>query len=62
MPFESEAQRSWMHANKPELAKDMEQKTPEGPLPERKSRNPHGDQKVNKNAYKRKSIMKYGRK
>jgi len=62
MPFQSEAQKRWMQSNKPELAKDWEQKTPPGPLPERVSKNPHGVKKVNKNAYKRKSIMKYAKK
>jgi len=57
MPFKSEAQKSWMYANKPELAKDWEQKTAPGPLPERAPRNPTPN--TNKKAYKRKSIMKY---
>jgi len=36
MPFESEAQRRWMYANKPEMAKKWEEHTPEGKdLPER---------------------------
>ena len=26
MPFKSEKQRKWMHANKPEMAKDWEKK------------------------------------
>lgn len=60
MPFKSEAQRRWMYENKPEMAKDWEKKTPAGPLPTRVSKNPHAGQKdVNRNAYKRKSIMKY---
>lgn len=53
-----------MYANKPEMARDWEQKTPEGPLPTRVGpKNPHAGQTgVNRNAYKRPSIMKYKRK
>ncbi len=61
MPFRSQAQREWMHANKPEMAKEWEAATPPGTLPDRVSRNPHAKQKVNRKAYKRKSIMKYRR-
>lgn len=36
MPFESQAQRSWMYANHPDMAKRWEQETPKGPrLPRR---------------------------
>jgi hypothetical protein len=35
MPFQSQRQRSWMFANKPEMAKEWEAATPKGPLPER---------------------------
>lgn len=35
MPFKSEAQRRWMHANKPEMAKRWETDTPSGKLPDR---------------------------
>ncbi len=35
MPFKSEAQRKWMYANDPEMAKRWEAHTPEGKLPER---------------------------
>ena len=39
MPFESKAQRRWMYANKPKMAKKWEEHTPKGrKLPERKSR------------------------
>lgn len=35
MPFESEAQRKWMYANHPEMAKRWEKDTPKGShLPE----------------------------
>jgi hypothetical protein len=34
MPFVSEAQRRWMWANKPDLAREWEAATPPGPLPE----------------------------
>lgn len=30
MPMVSEAQRKWMHANKPEMAKRWEKHTPKG--------------------------------
>jgi hypothetical protein len=30
MPFKSESQRKWMHANKPGMAKKWEKKTPKG--------------------------------
>lgn len=37
MPFVSQAQRRWMHANEPEMAKRWEEHTPKGrKLPERK--------------------------
>lgn len=36
MPFKSEAQRRWMHANEPEMADEWEEHTPKGKkLPER---------------------------
>lgn len=36
MPFRSEAERKWMHANKPELAEKFEAETPkDANLPER---------------------------
>jgi hypothetical protein len=35
MPLKSEAQRAWMHANKPEMAARWEAHTPKGPLPKR---------------------------
>lgn len=39
MPFKSQAQRKWMYANKPEMAKEFESKTPSGKkLPERSSK------------------------
>jgi len=30
MPFKSKKQRAWMYANKPEMAKEFEAKTPKG--------------------------------
>ena len=30
MPFKSQAQRKWMHANHPEMAKRWEKETPKG--------------------------------
>ena len=38
MPMKSQAQRGYLHANKPELAKKFEAETPKGKkLPKRKS-------------------------
>jgi len=34
MPFKSEAQRKWMHKNKPEMAMQWEAETPKGKLPD----------------------------
>jgi len=37
MPFKSKAQRGWMHATHPEMAKRWEKETPKGKkLPEKK--------------------------
>lgn len=30
MPFQSEAQRAWMYANKPDMAREWEAETPKG--------------------------------
>ena len=30
MPLKSKSQRAWMHANKPEMAKQWEKETPKG--------------------------------
>jgi hypothetical protein len=38
MPLVSEAQRAWMHANKPEMAAKWERHTPKGRLPKRAKR------------------------
>ena len=36
MPFQSQAQRKWMYANDPAMAKKWEKHTPEGkPLPKK---------------------------
>ncbi|MHB1059886.1 MAG: hypothetical protein ACYC0F_18590 [Rhodanobacter sp.] len=36
MPFKSEAQKKWMYANKPDMAKEWETETPKGKkLPKR---------------------------
>ena len=38
MPMKSKAQRAWMHANKPGMAKKFEEHTPKGKkLPKKKS-------------------------
>jgi hypothetical protein len=47
VPFKSEAQRKWMHANHPGMARRWEAHTPEGALPARvthgaQSRQPKG--------------------
>lgn len=35
MPYKSKAQRAWMHANHPEMAKEWDKETPKGKkLPE----------------------------
>ena len=40
MPFVSKAQRAWMYANKPEMAKKWEKETPKGKkLPEHVKKN-----------------------
>jgi hypothetical protein len=35
MPFKSQAQRKWMHAKYPEMAKQWEKHTPDKKLPEK---------------------------
>ncbi len=35
MPFKSEAQRKWMHANHPKMAERWEHETPKGKLPKK---------------------------
>lgn len=41
MPFKSQAQRKYLYANKPELAKEFEAKTPKGKkLPKRVKKKP----------------------
>jgi hypothetical protein len=35
VPFKSEAQKGWMYANHPKMAKQWEEHTPEGKLPKR---------------------------
>ena len=41
MPFKSQAQRAWMHANHPAMAKRWEKETPKGKLPRHVDE--HGD-------------------
>ena len=39
MPFKSQAQRAWMHANKPAMAKRWDKHTPKGKkLPKKKAK------------------------
>lgn len=41
MPFRSQAQRKWMHANHPEMAKRWEAETPKGKkLPKKVAKKP----------------------
>ena len=35
MPFKSEAQKGWMYANHPKMAKKWEEHTPKGKLPKK---------------------------
>jgi hypothetical protein len=35
MPFKSDAQRRWMYANEPAMAKRWQRETPKGDLPKR---------------------------
>ncbi len=46
MPFKSEAQRKYLYANNPEVAKEFEKHTPKGKkLPEHVSNLPLGDRR-----------------
>jgi hypothetical protein len=38
MPFQSEAQRRWMHATHPEMAERWEKETPKKKLPKHKKK------------------------
>lgn len=40
MPLKSDAQRKWMHANKPAMAKRWEKETPKGKLPKKVKKKP----------------------
>jgi len=53
MPFKSSAQRAWMYANHPEMAKRWEAETPSGRLPEHV--------RHEKKARHRKGLLKPGR-
>lgn len=50
MPFKSEAQRRWMHANKPQMAKRWEDETPTGRRSLRKLSKKSRPRKRSKNA------------
>ena len=43
MPFKSQAQRKFMYANNPEMAKEWEEHTPKGKLPKKVK---HGNKKT----------------
>jgi SPP1 gp7 family putative phage head morphogenesis protein len=59
VPFESEAQRRWMYANHPEMAKEWESHTPKGKsLPRRKGKGRAGNGR--KPVHNRKSLKRVG--
>ena len=54
MPFKSQAQRKWMHANKPEMAKQWEDETPSGRLPTRLNSRSKSKTKISQRRRRRK--------
>ena len=42
MPFQSQAQRKWMHANKPEMAQKWEKEMARKKLPKKKTKKKGG--------------------
>lgn len=54
MPFKSQAQRRWMYANKPEMAKQWEDETPPGRLPARLNSRSTSKTKVSQRRRRRK--------
>jgi hypothetical protein len=54
MPFKSQAQRRWMYANKPEMAKQWEDETPAGRLPARLNSRSTSKTKVSQRRRRRK--------
>lgn len=55
MPFQSEAQRRWMHATHPAMAKRWEAETPDKRLPERKHMMPESHEAMERR--KRAAVM-----
>jgi hypothetical protein len=45
MPFQSQAQKGWMYANKPDMAKRWQAETPKGKLPYHKKKKSKKHQK-----------------
>ena len=54
MPFKSQAQRKWMYANKPEMAKQWEDETPSGRLPTRLNSRSKSKTKISQRRRRRK--------
>jgi hypothetical protein len=42
MPFKSQAQKGWMYANYPKMARQWQKETPKGKLPKRVKDKKHG--------------------
>lgn len=57
MPFKSEAQRKWMHANKPEMAKKWEKHTPKGKKLPKKVKKKSSKKKSKKKKTKKESFI-----
>ena len=54
MPFKSQAQRNWMYANMPEMAKEWEDETPPGRLPARLNSSSKSKTKISQRRRRRK--------
>ncbi len=54
MPFKSQAQRKWMYANMPEMAKEWEDETPAGRLPSRLNSKSKSKTKISQRRRRRK--------
>ena len=59
MPFKSEAQRRWMHENRPDLAPEFEAATPKGAkLPDRVQKKPPSPKHLSKAQPKHQHLSK----
>jgi hypothetical protein len=58
-PFKSEAQRGWMHANHPAMAKRWEKETPKGKLPEHVSEKSESHRRGHETRRQKKSGLPY---